>query len=662
MPRRLTPSGRRLLRRCPRPAALAAVSMLAACGGAAATPGGAAARAPAPGSAAASGAVIRINLVGYPSDARKRAVLLARHPAGGERATVLDAAGARVATIALGRRGPAWSAAWPYAYPLDLTALRTPGTYTARVTGTVSAVSPPIHVASAAELYAPLVANAVRYLRAKRDGPDVDPTILGRRPSHLDDARADEYAAPVYRGGRLVGGLHRVGGPIDVAGGWMDAGDTLKFAETSSFTEVALLLALRDTPSGLGASAGQVRDEAAFGLDWLLKLWDPATRRLVYQVGLGTGNNGSILGAHETRWRLPQADDALHAKPGSPEYYDRYRPAFVTGPAISPNLAGRMAAAYALAAQVLGPGEPALGARALHAAETIYAAARTSGVGRLTTAVPYGFYPELEWRDDMELGAAELALATRGTPAAAGYLRQAGRWAAAYATSPLNGTDSLNLYDVSSLAHADTTAAMRQAGASQIAVKKGAIITPGLMRDDLLGQERLGAAQARRDPFGYLGAYRDDDVVAHALGWSLEAPAIDALSADTALATTGAAQRDLVLGANPWGTSFVVGAGGVFPHCLHDPVANLSGSLTGGSPLMLGATVAGPSSAADLSADTSTPTGARRGPVTGGNPFRTFDGRGAVYVDSVGVSANIEPSIDLGALSLLSFARAAQGG
>ena len=638
-------------------AALVLSLALAACGGAAATPG------PTPASASgASGAVIRINLVGYAPSARKRAVLLSRRPGSGASAVVLDAAGARVASVPLGPRAAPWSRTWPYAYPIDLTALRAPGTYTVRVSGPVAAVSPPVRVAPAADLYGPLIANAVRYLRAKRDGPAVDGSILGRRPSHLADAHALEYAPPVYRAGRLVGGLHRVGGPVDVSGGWMDAGDTLKFAETSSFTEVALLLALRDAQPGLGASAGQVRAEAAYGLDWLLKLWNPATRRLVYQVGLGTGNNATILGAHETRWRLPQADDALRATPGSPEYYDRYRPAFVTGPSISPNLAGRLAAAYALAAQVLGPTDPALGARALHAAETIYAAARTSGVGRLTTAAPDGFYPEREWRDDMELGAAELALATRGTPAAPGYLQQAGRWAAAYATSPLNGTDSLNLYDVAALAHTDTVAAMRQAGRSQITIAQGRILTPALMRGDLLGQEQLGTALARRDPFGYLGAYRDDDVVAHALGWSLEAPAIDALAGNRALAASGAQQRDLVLGANPWGTSFVVGAGGTFPHCLHDPVANLSGSLTGGAPLMLGAAVAGPSSAVDLRSDTSTPTGARRCPARRGDPFRTFDGQGAVYLDSVGVSANVEPSIDLGALSLLSFARAAQGG
>ncbi|MBV9164566.1 MAG: hypothetical protein JO321_01095 [Solirubrobacterales bacterium] len=56
---------------------------------------------------------------------------------------------------------------------------------------------------------------------------------------------------------------------------------------------------------------------------------------------------------------------------------------------------------------------------------------------RLVTAVPYGFYPETEWRDDLELGATELATALTEKPRPLGlprtnptyYLRQAASWA-----------------------------------------------------------------------------------------------------------------------------------------------------------------------------------------------------------------------------------------
>ena len=49
--------------------------------------------------------------------------------------------------------------------------------------------------------------------------------------------------------------------------------------------------------------------EARHGLAWLEKMWDPATRTLHLQVGIGSGNQqGTFVGDHDS-WRLPQDDD-----------------------------------------------------------------------------------------------------------------------------------------------------------------------------------------------------------------------------------------------------------------------------------------------------------------------------------------------------------------
>jgi endoglucanase len=85
--------------------------------------------------------------------------------------------------------------------------------------------------------------------------------------------------------------------------------------------------------------------------------------------------------------------------------------------------------------------------------------------------VPYSFYPETEWRSDLELGATELylALASGGTlPSglphpASYYLQQAAHWASAYIASPEDAADTLNLYDVSGLAHYELHKAISQA-------------------------------------------------------------------------------------------------------------------------------------------------------------------------------------------------------
>jgi hypothetical protein len=44
---------------------------------------------------------------------------------------------------------------------------------------------------------------------------------------------------------------------------------------------------------------------------------------------------------------------------------------------------------------------------------------RLAAGSRVATALPHAFYPESSWRDDLELGAAELALAAKalGIPA-----------------------------------------------------------------------------------------------------------------------------------------------------------------------------------------------------------------------------------------------------
>jgi hypothetical protein len=176
---------------------------------------------------------------------------------------------------------------------------------------------------------------------------------------------------------------------------------------------------------------------------------------------------------------------------------------------------------------------------------------------------------------------------------------------------------------------------------------------------DLRGQLRLAAATARRDPFGY-GGYRDDDSVQHMLGLAIEEHVLAALGGAPP-ATAGAAaaaERSLVLGDNAWGASFVVGAGSAFPHCLHHPLANLSGSLDGRPPVFTGAPVPGPVSAAQLHHLTP-PDGARRCP-SGADPYRAFSGLGAGYVDNVSSPGTSEPSLDIAALALLAFAQAAQ--
>jgi endoglucanase len=620
---------------------------------------------PAAQPARAAGAVlVRVNDVGFPADAPKLATALARRPLHARAFHVLDARGATVLSGVAGRDRGAWSRRWRHSYPLDLGALRTPGTYTIALAGARSSA-----FAVGQASYGTLATREVSFLRAQRDGPEVDHSLLGRQPSHLADAHASVYRTPAYRAGVLQGNLVPLGGgTVDVSGGWADAGDYLKLVETSSFVEDMLLYTLREYPAALGPAQPQLAAEARYGIDWLGRMWDQRTGVLRYQVGIGDGN-ARIVGDHDG-WRLPQHDETLRASPGRGAWYVRHRPVFQLGTGgapISPNLAGRVAAAFGLCAQVFAASEPVYAHRCLLWGQTVFDRAALHPRA-LTTATPYAYYPEQEWRDDMELGAAELMRATATTSDRSGlphpdpsfWFAQADGWAQAYMSSRLNGSDTFNLYDVAPLAHVELMADRALVPAEVAAgMESNQATVLADLRDQLAAAERLAA----RDPFGVGYQYSNDDTVAHLLGLSLQARFYDQIAGAPTYEGFAQRQLDAVLGANAWGLSFVVGAGSRFPRCLHHQVANLAGSLTGVGPSLLwGAVVPGPVDAHELGGEQSAAEGHRRCPPRGGkDPYTQFGGRGAAYEDSVLADATNEPSDDIAALALLAFAREAHG-
>jgi endoglucanase len=649
-------------------AALTVTAGLLACGASRSTathPIGAAGEAAASAASARGGVLVRVNQVGFPSGAIKSATVLAQAPLRSRAFRVVNAGGATVlAGRASGDRG-SWNARWRHSYPLDFTTLHVPGSYRIVLPAYGQARSPAFTVGEGA--YSRLAADEVSFLRAQRDGPEVDSSLLGRRPSHLADSQAIVYATPRFRNGVLVGGLTALPGPpINVSGGWADAGDYMKFVETASFAETMLLYTIRQYPAALGSVEPQLLAEARYGLDWLGRMWDQSTGVLSYQVGIGNGN-ARVEGDHDVNWRLPQHDETLHVSAGRGAYYVRYRPVFQDGTGgrpISPNLAGRMAAAFGLCAQVFQRTDPAYAHQCLLWGQTIFDRADPHPRA-LVTASPFAFYPQQEWEGDMELGAAELLRATATTTQRSGlphpdppyWFEQADNWAQSYMEGGLDGTDTLNLYDQAALAHMELMEDRAFVSPREVAEMQSD--QNNVLRD--LGDQLSAAARlAAHDPFGIGYRYENDDVVSHLLGLSLEARFYDQIAGTHTYERFAQRQLDAVLGANAWGVAFVVGAGSQFPRCLHHQVANLSGSLDGRSPLLLGAVVPGPVSVRDMRG-LGAAEGHRRCPARGGNPYGQFTGRGAAYEDSVRNPATNEPSDDIAALALLAFAREAGG-
>jgi hypothetical protein len=609
---------------------------------------------------------VRLNQVGYVTGCSKLALVMSQRPLGAAAFTVVDATGQHALVRgALGPSRGSWNATWRYVYPLDFSALHNAGRFTIEVAG----ASAPVVVDPALVLYRRLTGNALRFFQAQRDGAGVIPGALGRRPSHLRDAHAAVYQQPTYSDLMLLGGLTPAGGFVDASGGWFDAGDYLKFVETTSFSEVLQLLTLRDYKQSVAKRAALTR-EARFGLQWLMRMWDGRRGVLYYQVGIGDGNGSTILGDHDA-WRLPEADDRSRARPGQASYFIANRPAFAAnrpGGLISPNLAGRLAGAFALCAQVFLETDPGLANSCLNNADAIYARADTHPAQLLSTS-PHAYYGDTQWFDDMELGAVELYLGARALGGDDGtranrYLNQAGQWANAYASSAADGQDTLNLYDVSALAHYDLVRVLRDPAvvlALQRVPSVNVATDQRSLLKDISDQLSLGTRVGMGDPFRLSNVAGNTDTVQHALGVVIEANLYDQLSKTSTFDSLAATQLDWLLGDNPWGSSFVVGAGTQFPHCLADQVANLSGSLDGRPPLLLGATVNGPVDPATL-LGRGAPDGFRRCPSAGGNPYATFDTPRIAYLDDVTSATTSEPSIDSAALSLLAFTQATQRG
>jgi endoglucanase len=605
---------------------------------------------------------IRVNQIGYESGRSMRAYLMTTRPVSGVKVSVTDSSGAVVLKLAAGVTVGNWSKF--RVYPIDFK-LSQAGTYMITVSGPVSASSPSFRVDTPENLYSVPLANNLNFYENERDGSNFIPTALRTAPGHLNDASATVYSSPKFDDNdNILGALKPTGATIDAEGGWWDAGDYLKFVQTHSYVVALMQIGIRDFPHQMGSfsSTSDYTNEALFGLDWLQKMWDDKSRTLYYQVGIGTDfDSFDYLSDHDI-WRLPQVDDTYFGS--DPVYqYIRHRPVFLAAQAhskISPNLAGRLTADFAECFQIFDQTNPTLANQCLLSAEHIFALADTSPTGNLLTTAPWDFYPEGEWRDDMELGATELYFALQqatkwhsslpeGLPQSDPnqYLKFAAHWAHEYITGPNDATDTLNLYDVSGLAHFELYRAIQLAGnPSGLAVKQADLL------NDIARQISNSIAQTNNDPFGFAWPWGTYDTVSHGAGLSVMAQEYAHLTGNTTYSAWSRQWLANISGANAWGVTFTVGDGSTFPDCMQHQVANIVGSLNGEPPVLSGAVVEGPNS------ETSSGTLSHMQicPPGGGDFYRPFDGNGAVYEDNVQSYSTDEPAIDLTATSFLMYA------
>jgi endoglucanase len=692
----------------------------------------------------AQSAYVRVSQAGYEDGAGPfRAYLMATAAETGATFKVLDGKGATAYSANVGALLGTWGHSKKVTYEVYALDFSVPAgaLYTIAVSGPVKASSPKFAVDCPDTLYSGLLLNTLFFYETQRDGRDFVRNALRNAPGHLKDENARVYETPPLDDNDYINILPPAAPltpaklpNIDASGGWWDAGDYEKYVETTSYAAALMQIGVRDFPkqmgeyaqvnpppppgavsfagdSGAGGPASSdFTKEAEFGVAWLLKMWDDKSKTLYYQVDntqdwnfYGEGDPSSAAGncggTYNTPycliteydiWTLPQAADHYFqsgdAKPCDPytTFYICNRPVYVAGPAgsrISPNLAGRLAADFALCYQLKHVKDAALANTCLRAAEDIFALADTSypdpapsvGSGTcancLLTIAPFDGYPESVWEDDMELGATELYFALQSAGSAKNlppglpetdareYLRQAAEFAHNYVKNIYapGYADTLNLYDVSGLAHFELYRALEMAGDPS-----GLAVSQSGMRNQLLQQVEDAINQAGSDPFGFGYQWSDGDSTSHGAGLSVMASEAAYLTKSKSYDTY--AQRWLanILGTNSWGSSFIVGDGATFPNCIQHQVANIAGALngtSGGTPVLWGAASEGPGGYIS----SGTLDGMNLCPANGVDTFAKFNGNAgafdpsseAVYQDNVQSYSTTEPAIDLTASSFL---------
>src|SRR5581483_5432814 len=114
-------------------------------------------------------------------------------------------------------------------------------------------------------------------------------------------------------------------------------------------------------------------------------------------------------------------------------------------------------------------------------------------------------------------------------------------------------SDTFNLYDTGAVAEAELIQAMRQAG--DFPVPAAALL------GDLAAQLRAGRAQAKGDPFALGAQLGDSDASPHAFGLYITDALYQKYGGSSQFRAFAQQQLNFALGANAWGSSFVVGAG-----------------------------------------------------------------------------------------------------
>lgn len=474
---------------------------------------------------------IRINLLGYTTNGIKVAVWCSKEDKVPLNWKLVDAGSKKA--VAGGKTGKAFGAYGPFRQTsrIDFSSFVKPGLYYLEAGG---ARSPEFEIGR--DVYKGAADFCLRYMRQQRTG--FNPFLKDSCHTH------DGYV--LYGGKAGIEDSTRV----DVVGGWHDASDYLQYSTTSANATYHLLMAYRDFPhaftdtkqaNGLEGANGMadIMDEARWGLDWLLKM-HPRSDWMFNQIADDRDHMGMRIPGQDTFYGRGY-ERPVYFVSGEPQQ----RGKFMNTSTGTSSIAGKFAGAFALGSSMFRSQEPGYASTLYARAQSAYAyGLKQPGYSQTASNRSPYIYTEMNWTDDMELGATGLFSLTRDP-----RLKKAAMdYARLEKITPWMGTDTAahyQWYPFHNVAHYELA---KQAG---VAEKK-----------ELTGYYRQGIekvwAKAKQNAFyrGIPFIWCSNNLTtsfAIQCGWYKK------LSGDKTFEQLEQANIDWLLGCNPWGTSMVYG-------------------------------------------------------------------------------------------------------
>lgn len=458
---------------------------------------------------------VRFNQLGFTPNDIKTAVVLSTSNMEGRAISIIDAKSEKkVISILFGMNQGAYGN-FPFTYLIDFSQIKNAGDYYFQY-----AKQKTFSFKIGENVFNGVVDSLLQFFRVQRCGY-TNPFL--HKVCHISDATS------------IIDGKQTIAKTIDVTGGWHDAGDYVKFLNTTAFSTYLLLFSYDFDPGKFGFDNDKngipdILEEAKVGLDWMLRCYYDKNK-LVTQV--------QNLRDHDVGWRSPEDD---------PLGFDR--PAFV---GMGKNLIGIYSATMALASRIWRDKlkYPEFSNQCISAAENIYSI--RNKVANVDSSGS-GEYLDSKFEGKLALGAVELYMTTLKSS----YLNDA----STYADSA--GSDYWWSWgNINSLA--------------DYRLAKFIPRFSGFIKKNLDEFNK----NKNNNLFGK-GTALSWGTNVTLLGITLQNILYKRLTNDNNFDSVAVFQRDFILGRNPWGVSFISNIGKNFTINFHHQIAKIKGRLPGG--------------------------------------------------------------------------------